>query len=144
MTRNSISMSLWFAFSLIAGGAGLSFVYWTSVFSLVWVACFYFSPTFLIFLFLLKYSWFTVFQVYSKVIQIHIYAYIHMYIYIFFFRSLLFIYFIYSSVYLLIPNFKFIPPHFSPLVTISLFFMSVSLFLFCISSFVSFFFRFHI
>ena len=43
-------------------------------------------------------------------------------------------YFIYSSVYILIPNFWFIslsPLLLSPLVTISLFSMSVSLFLFC-------------
>ena len=44
-------------------------------------------------------------------------------------RSLLLIYFIYSSVYLLIPNSQFILP-LSLLVTISLFSMSVSLFLF--------------
>ena len=37
--------------------------------------------------------------------------------------------FVYSSLYLLIPNCQFIPP--SPLVTISLFCMSVSLIVFC-------------
>ena len=47
-------------------------------------------------------------------------------------RSLLIIYFIYNSVYLLIPNSQFIPPSYvSPLVSINLFSMSVSLFLFC-------------
>ena len=41
-------------------------------------------------------------------------------------------FFIYNSVYLLIPNFYFIPRWSSlPLVTISLFSMSVSLFLLC-------------
>ena len=44
---------------------------------------------------------------------------------------LLIIYFIYSSVYMLIPNFYFIPPPLSLLVTRSLFSMSVGLFLFC-------------
>ena len=76
--------------------------------------------------------------------MIHIYIYIH--INIFFFRffsiigyyktlstvpcskSLLFISFIYSSVYLLISNSQFIPLFsFPPLVTIGLFCMSVSL-----------------
>ena len=47
-------------------------------------------------------------------------------------RSFLIIHFIYSSVYMLIPNSYFIPPpHVSPLVTISLFLRSMSLFLFC-------------
>ena len=40
-------------------------------------------------------------------------------------------YFMYSSVYLLIPNSQFIPPPLSPSVTVSLFSMSVSLFMFC-------------
>ena len=45
---------------------------------------FYLSLFFLIFSFLLKYSWFTIFQVYSKVIQFFIYTYIyHLYIYIY-------------------------------------------------------------
>ena len=49
-------------------------------------------------------------------------------------RSLLVTYLIYSSVCMLIPNSWFIPPpplHVSPLVIISLFLVSVSLFLFC-------------
>ena len=48
-------------------------------------------------------------------------------------RSLLIIYFIYSSVYLLIPNSQFIPPptHLSPLLAISLFsFFFLILFIF--------------
>ena len=46
-------------------------------------------------------------------------------------RSLLIIYFIYSSVYMLIPNPQFLPPlYLSPLVALSLFSMFVSLLLF--------------
>ena len=46
-------------------------------------------------------------------------------------RPLLLIYFIYSSVYLLIPNSQFVPSHLYPLITISLPSISVSHFLFC-------------
>ena len=46
-------------------------------------------------------------------------------------RFVLAIYFIYSSVYMSIPISQFIPPPLSPLVTISLFSTSVTLFLFC-------------
>ena len=47
-------------------------------------------------------------------------------------RSLLVIYFKYSSVYMSVPNSQSIlPPHLSPLVTISLFSKSMSLSLFC-------------
>ena len=45
-------------------------------------------------------------------------------------KSLMFIYFIYTSVHLLISNSHFIPSHPSPLATVSLF-MSVSLCQFC-------------
>ena len=74
-----------------------------------------------ILLFLLKYSWFTIIVlVSSKVIQLHVFFHT-----IFHYRlsqdieynflclcskSLLFIYFMYSSVYLLIPNSWFVPP----------------------------------
>ena len=90
------------------------------------------------------------FQVYRKVI--HLYIYIHIYIYnllqIFFcigyykllsvvpcaiHGSLLFTYLIYNSVYMsrVIQTLNlFLPPHLSPLETISLFSMSASLFLF--------------
>ena len=48
-------------------------------------------------------------------------------------RTLWFICFMYGTLYLLIPNSQFIPPPpLSPLVTVSLFTMFVSLFLFCI------------
>lgn len=45
-------------------------------------------------------------------------------------RSLLCIYFIYSSVFIFIPDSYFIPPLLSPWVTINLFSMSADLFLF--------------
>ena len=52
-------------------------------------------------------------------IYMHIYACIYIYIYI----QALIAYFIYSNVYLLISDSKFIPPPLSPLGTISLFSM---------------------
>ena len=61
----------------------------------------------------LQYSWFTIlclFQVYSKVIQLYMYMCAHIYIRllqnvpVLHSRSLLIIYFIFSSVYMLIPN----------------------------------------
>ena len=52
-------------------------------------------------------------------IHIFIYSYIHIYSYI----QALIAYFIYSNVYLLISDSKFIPPPLSPLGTISLFSM---------------------
>ena len=97
----------------------------------------------------LKYSWFTIlcsFHVYSKVIPLYIYMHIYILFYSFplefitrywiyfpvlYSKSLLFIYFIYGNVHLLIPYSQFIPTPPFPLVTISLFSMSVSLFLFC-------------
>ena len=65
------------------------------------------------------------------------YTYIYIYIYILsrvpvlYSRSLLVIHFIYSSVYMSIPMSQFNPPPCYPLVTVSLFSTSVTLFLFC-------------
>ena len=86
----------------------------------------FFSP-FILFFFKLKYDWFTVIQEYSKVI----YAYIFFLFQIFPLQvitrywipiqMILVVYFIYCSVYPLIPNSQFTPLPLSPLVTRSLF-----------------------
>ena len=114
---------------------------------LFWFFCLFFhwltlsvSIYFLNLYFILEYSWLTMlcqFHVYSKVIQLYIYMYLFFFKYFsqFFFhfnteywavfpvlysRSLLVIYFKYSSVYMSISNSQSIPPpHPSPLVTIS-------------------------
>ena len=80
------------------------------------------------------------FQVYSKVTRLNIYGHIlfHM-VYdrtlnmgpcALYSQPLVCIYFMYSSAHLLTPDSSFIPPSLSPLVTIHLSSMSVSLFMF--------------
>ena len=60
-------------------------------------------------------------------------------------REVLLFYFTHTSLYLLVPYSYFAPPSsLSPLVTTSLFSLSVSLFLFCYIHSLALFFRFHI
>ena len=60
-------------------------------------------------------------------------------------REVLLVYFTHTSLYLLVPYSYFAPPSsLSPLVTTSLFSISVSLFLFCYIHSLALFFRFHI